>query len=1077
VQKSSDWLPDAELQKVLNIAAQVGDEIGDQVNVSYTSLLIGLLWSDDPTSLWLQRLASEQGVRVSEIFRERGIREDRRQKILDRVASDLPITPHADYFSVSASTVLGEAGSVARETGLAAGGQMGVRHVAAVYFFRNPPGHDGQLHRQWGFDREVWRREFSGFIASQYPQEAEKWSQVLAGYVGTREPISREVFEGYVLDGDASALLQEVEGSEDLLRKLLELPGALRELAAGRVVIGDHTPAGAVTRGLKNILDRARLFARSTTGTDTVGVRHILAAALVAPDSTANRRLVDAGVSIPLLRYQLVQEFTRQWVNDDAGQWQFHLVGTAPPTMASYDSDQAEKGSDRLDVTRYATAFATLIATEKVSPPLSIGIFGDWGAGKSFFMRLMREETKKICAMEATGPDGKRMFCRRVAAIEFNAWHYAEKDLWASLVHTIFHGLHHAMVGEREESDLMDRVMDDLELAKEARRAAEEHVQKAAGELADREKDARNARREADEKAREVAKLEAREVWEAVRGTNLPEAGVAQAKVLASRYLGIDVPKLGTTVGELQEMVTRTAGAVGRVQSAWGWLARAPVASRDVWWLAGISVAVLGGGALLTYLFHDRIGAAWPTVSSVVVQLGATAGMIAKWARRHLATVAAGLDQVENLRAAIERKVAEKRDAMQKEVREAEQARNQAAEKLAQAETELKAAAENVARAEQEVRESRSARRIARLVEQRLKGKDYEQYLGIVTAIRSDFEKLSRLMKKLRDESPAQIDGVDPVDRIVLYIDDLDRCPGEQVVRVLEAIHLLLAFELFVVVVGVDVRWAARSLAQKYPKHLEAGVYESGGRHDAEEGASSLDYLEKIFQIPFWVPGMEEQASRNLIAALAPPVRQTGPAQARERPASETRQSQAPSAPSPQKETQTPAAGGAPPVIEPVKVESLVLEPGERTFLLSLSGAVGKSPRRLKRFVNTYRILKASIDALARETFVTDQGVSGEYRAAMALLALVTGAPRTALEVMAFLSGCSDEDSVEVLEKSLLGLTAFAEEQYAQEALVAYRKAYGGNPPPLRDLRRWGPPVARFSFRSGRTERFRRGEA
>jgi hypothetical protein len=283
---------------------------------------------------------------------------------------------------------------------------------------------------------------------------------------------------------------------------------------------------------------------------------------------------------------------------------------------------------------------------------------------------------------------------------------------------------------------------------------------------------------------------------------------------------------------------------------------------------------------------------------------------------------------------------------------------------------------ENVAKAEQEVKESRSARRIARLVEQRLKGKDYEQYLGIVTAIRGDFEKLSKLMKKLRDEAPAATQGVDPVDRIALYIDDLDRCPGEQVVRVLEAIHLLLAFELFVVVGGVDVRWAARSLAQKYPNHPGAGVYESGSRHEAEDGAWALDYLEKIFQIPFWVPGMEEQASRNLLAALAPPLRQSGRAETPERAGSEDPQGKAPEAPLGPKETQRPG-----------------------------------------------------------------------------------------------------EDSVEVLEKGLPGLTAPAEEQYALEALAAYRRTYGGNPPALRDLRGWGPQVARFSFRSGRTERFQRGAA
>jgi hypothetical protein len=48
------------------------------------------------------------------------------------------------------------------------------------------------------------------------------------------------------------------------------------------------------------------------------------------------------------------------------------------------------------------------------------------------------------------------------------------------------------------------------------------------------------------------------------------------------------------------------------------------------------------------------------------------------------------------------------------------------------------------------------------------------------------------------------------IDRIVLYIDDLDRCSTETVSQVLDAVHLLLALPLFAVVVGVDPRWLAR---------------------------------------------------------------------------------------------------------------------------------------------------------------------------------------------------------------------------------------------------------------------------
>src|SRR5262249_16171907 len=75
-------------------------------------------------------------------------------------------------------------------------------------------------------------------------------------------------------------------------------------------------------------------------------------------------------------------------------------------------------------------------------------------------------------------------------------------------------------------------------------------------------------------------------------------------------------------------------------------------------------------------------------------------------------------------------------------------------------------------------------------------------------------------------------------ERIILYIDDLDRCPPDKVVEVLQAVHLLLAFPLFVVVMAVDVRWVSQSLEAYYEKLL------LGDRaKDAADVATPRDYL------------------------------------------------------------------------------------------------------------------------------------------------------------------------------------------------------------------------------------------
>jgi hypothetical protein len=322
---------DVELTKVIDIAAHVGDISRDDVNVSYTSLLIGLLWSDDPTSLWLQPQVPQHTVKLDAIYGHRNHPEASREAIVERVAAGTPYAPRKDLISVSARTVLQEANSIARETHLLPSEPIGTRHLAAAYFFRNPPGRDRQLQIEWGFAAETWRRAFAAFIGKHYAAEAPQWSQLLTGYVAT-EPVRNEmpgtVLGGYVFEPAAIRVLRTAEEaafkasptvltSDLLLRAIAAIRSgpdcaSLAELVAKRLGITVEVPLVESTasfeaqgttlstsRGLKNILDRSRTLTRSSTGSERIGIRHIIASMLVAPDSTANWRLVGAGVSVP----------------------------------------------------------------------------------------------------------------------------------------------------------------------------------------------------------------------------------------------------------------------------------------------------------------------------------------------------------------------------------------------------------------------------------------------------------------------------------------------------------------------------------------------------------------------------------------------------------------------------------------------------------------------------------------------------------------------------------------------------------------------------------------------------------
>ena len=77
--------------------------------------------------------------------------------------------------------------------------------------------------------------------------------------------------------------------------------------------------------------------------------------------------------------------------------------------------------------------FASLIADEATPMPVSIGLFGEWGAGKSTFMGLLRGEIEGLC--------GQPGYVHDVVQIGFDAWHYADANLWANIGDEIFHAL------------------------------------------------------------------------------------------------------------------------------------------------------------------------------------------------------------------------------------------------------------------------------------------------------------------------------------------------------------------------------------------------------------------------------------------------------------------------------------------------------------------------------------------------------------------------------------------------------------------------------------------------------------
>ena len=367
--------------------------------------------------------------------------------------------------------------------------------------------------------------------------------------------------------------------------------------------------------------------------------------------------------------------------------------------------------------------------------------------------------------------------------------------------------------------------------------------------------------------------------------------------------------------------------------------------------------------------------------------------------------------------------------------------------------------------AEREIDDIRRGRRLQSYIEERARAGDYRSQLGIVAQVRKDFTKLAELMDQARlarqkprakagetSADVAELEDLPPIDRIVLYIDDLDRCPTDRVVQVLEAVHLLLALPLFVVVVGVDSRWLMQSLRHHYAAQLRGPDAQAFTRVEDRSYWESTpqNYLEKIFQIPFSIRGMDKTGFEQLMGKLfkpadrndnaaaeavaaagpratagssqtepevdgspAPPGRpsnagtdegqQPVPRSATPAPASDARVSTRPSRPSRDRPPPTDAGTGH--ATEPTSdqdtadrpidapPEALSISSDELQFLQSLADFI-PTPRAAKRLANTYRLIRVLLTPAeyAEYTSSTDQ----HYKVVLTLLGVLVGFPEQA---------------------------------------------------------------------------------
>jgi len=518
-------------------------------------------------------------------------------------------------------------------------------------------------------------------------------------------------------------------------------------------------------------------------------------------------------------------------------------------SIATANNDiPSEKDNDCLNIGNDISAFAKLIAYKDLSTPLSIGLFGKWGSGKSFFMEKLESKIDSFSKNKDTD-----IFSKNIVHVKFNAWHYSDTNLWASMVYKIFD-----RIDDEISEDKSHKIYEKLEFSQKELKKKEVELQK----LEKKIKEQKN---------------------KPVLFSNIED------NILINQ-----LSKESKTIKEVKEVYENTKDFFGLLKEGWGLLFK----DKKILIILLLIPAFLIIGFFLL-VFKESI-------ESLISSFIGISGLIYFYYKK-------ALSYLKPLKTVVYKYNEEKNRYIEEK--------------------------ESI---NEEIADIKNGNHFKDFIKSKISTSNYRKHLGLISVIREDFESLQ---KYLFENEEGMSSGVD---RIVLYIDDLDRCSDELVVEVLEAVHLLLTFKLFVVVVGIDSRWVKGSLENKF-RNL----------NNSDIKITPKNYIEKIFQIPFKIDVVNDSGKRNLIEDLLITKKE----KKIEFNKYETRYEELAF-----NDGETLSFNDGKTLSfsnsDYKSFESLTLEEEEIIYLKKVSKFIDNTPRTIKRFVNTYRLLRSHYDVM-----------------------------------------------------------------------------------------------------------------
>jgi hypothetical protein len=233
---------------------------------------------------------------------------------------------------------------------------------------------------------------------------------------------------------------------------------------------------------------------------------------------------------------------------------------------------------------------------------------------------------------------------------------------------------------------------------------------------------------------------------------------------------------------------------------------------------------------------------------------------------------------------------------------------------------------------------------------------------------------------------------------------------------------------------------------------------------EIDERKLAIRYLQKIFQLPFWLRPLSTEGSdggsyaryirsllaKNLAADGPGPLAGTAPADA---PEQRVETEPALEGLAPQTDDRRGAADDSG-LAEALATVRLIR--AEVDFLASdtIGKLAGGEPRSVKRLVNIYRLVRARLDDPDRRSFLGEQGMAPEFPIAAILIAVETG---QSLEV-------ADAFYDKLTNSTATSIDTSGVDADIVSALKDARQLRGGVQIDRKDCERWARTARRYSF-------------